>query len=158
MGRILGRDGDARSEPAHDEVAGGGTAMVRHLTKAAMTGAAALSLLAAGAAQAQPKHADQCFFPNQWEGWKATPDAKTIILRVRVNTLYRLDLTEACPELRVPGAHLVTQLRGSELYCSPLDFDLRVAEPSGPAVPCIVRGMSQLSPAEAAALPRDLRP
>ena len=127
--------------------------------KGALAAAAALALASIGAAQAKPEP-NICFYPNDWNGWKATPDARAIIVRVGVNKFYRLGFSNACPQLKYADAHLITQVRGSNMYCSPLDFDLRVSE-SGPGaipVPCIVSSMTLLSPAEAAALPRNLKP
>jgi hypothetical protein len=133
--------------------------MVRHMMAAALAGAASLVLVTAGAVQAQPADRQtQCFFPNEWNGWKATPDAKAIYLRVGVSKIYRLDLADACEELQEPDAHLITKLRGSDSYCNALDFDLSVSEPHGIPTPCIVSKMTQLTPDEAAALPKNLRP
>ena len=101
--------------------------MGKHLTAVVLAGSAALALLAGGAAQAQPKPAVQCFFSNQWNGWRATPDSKAIYIRVGVNTIYRLDLVDACPELQDGDAHLITHIHGSDSICSALDFDLKVS-------------------------------
>lgn len=119
----------------------------------------ALGLLALGAAPTQAQERQtQCFWPNEWTGWKAAPDSKSIYLRVDVTRIYRLDLANACPVLQDPDAHLILHQRGAETYCTALDFDLEVAEPQGVRMPCIVSNMTQLTPAEAAALPKDLRP
>ena len=133
--------------------------MVGHLKIAGIAGAAGLALLIAGAAPAEPAGRQaRCFFPNEWSGWKATKDARSIYLRVGVSRIYRLDLSNACEELRYPEAHLITNVRGGGSYCSPLDFDLSVSEPHGIPVACIVSKMTELTPSEAAALPKDLRP
>jgi hypothetical protein len=66
-----------------------------------------------------------------------------------------------CPELTYPDAHLITVWRGSNEVCGPLDWDLKVADGSGPgsfAVPCIVKGQTRLSPAEVAAIPKKFKP
>ena len=55
--------------------------------------------------------------------------------------------------------HLITKVHGGGSYCSALDFDLSVvSEPYGIPVACIVSKMTALTPDEAAALPKDLRP
>jgi hypothetical protein len=72
---------------------------------------------------------------------------------------YRLDLSGRCPALRWPAAHLVTVFRGSDTVCSALDWDLKVSQaPNGISEPCIVRQMTQLSPAEASAIPPKFKP
>ena len=53
--------------------------------------------------------------------------------------------------------HIFTEFRTQ--YCSPLDWDLRVSEGIGsPSEPCIVKTMTELSPAEVAALPPKAKP
>jgi hypothetical protein len=82
-------------------------------------------------------------------------------LRVNVNEYFRIDMSGECPELTYPDAHLITVWRGSSEVCGPLDWDLKVADGSGPgsfAVPCIVKGQTRLSPAEAAAIPKKFKP
>ena len=124
-----------------------------------LAAAAALAMLA-GAAQAQPaRPANQCFFINQFQGWRA-PDAKTIYIRVGVNDIYRLDLATACNDLLFPDSHLITKTRGPDTVCSAVDWDLSVAQtgPGSIPTPCIVKSMRKLTPAEAAAIPRKFRP
>ena len=118
-----------------------------------------LALACAPSAQPEPSKAPapSCFFSRDWQGWKASEDTKAIYIRVGINRIYRLDLASSCPDLRYPNAHLVTKLRGDSI-CNALDIDLKVSEGQGFATPCIVQKLSQLSPAEAAALPKALRP
>ena len=99
-----------------------------------------------------------CFNFNQLNGWRAV-DPKTIYIRVGASRYYRLDLTTPCQALRSPGAFLVRKVRGSNLICRPLDWDLHVAR-SWREVPqaCIVRTMTELSPEEVAALPKGAKP
>jgi hypothetical protein len=108
--------------------------------------------------QAQPKRGGACFAAQDWGSWRASPDSRSIYLRVGVSQVFRLDLSTACPELQWPNAHLITQIRGGDWICGPLDLDLRVADGRDTAVPCIVSGMTSLSREEAAALPKNLRP
>jgi hypothetical protein len=130
--------------------------MSKRVLAISLIGAATASLLAF----AQPAAAaSQCFFANNWNGgWKATPDSKAIYIRVGVNKLYRLDLSSSCPELQQPDAHLINRIRGSSTLCSALDFDLSVSVGHGFTTPCIVSKLTPLSDAEAAALPKNLRP
>lgn len=121
-----------------------------------------VSSLAAMPVFAQPAtsvpHRDQCFFVTQFENWRA-PDRRTINIRVGGNHYYRLDLGYECFPLQSPGARLITTFRGSNTVCSPLDWDLRVSAGIGsPSEPCIVKTMTELSPAEVAALPPKAKP
>ncbi len=122
--------------------------------------AGALAASAVGAEARPPSRAPSCFYPSDWSGgWKATPDSKTIYLRVRAHDIYRLDLGSACPDLQAPDAHLILNAQGTDVFCTALDFDLGVAEvPPTIAASCIVRRVTELTPAEAAALPKSLRP
>ncbi len=116
-----------------------------------------LALAGAPAAVAAPAGSSSCFFPSQWQGWKA-PDAHTIYLHVGLHDIYRLRTKGACPALLSADAHLVNRIRGASTICSPLDFDLDVADSNGFRSACIIDSMTRLSPAEAAAIPPKLRP
>jgi Family of unknown function (DUF6491) len=118
----------------------------------AMVLAATAIGLAAGPAQAQG-HGESCFYPNQWTSWKA-PDDHTIYLNVG-NRVFRLDIAGSCPTLRL-GATLITRGRSAQL-CSAIDWDLRVRS-AGITAGCIVSNMTQLTPDEIAALPKEARP
>jgi hypothetical protein len=129
--------------------------------------AAAFAGLGTAAAVAQPMapqnapapQQTSCFFVNQFENWKA-PDAKTIYIRVNLNKFYRLDLANECPMLLWPDSHLIMNVRGPSTICRAIDWDLKVGQtpPSAGAVPCIVKTMTELSPQEAAAIPRKFKP
>jgi hypothetical protein len=111
------------------------------------------------AAESAPRGANQCFFINQLQGWRAAND-QTVYIRVGLRDIYRLDMAGACPELTAPDARLITKTRGPDTVCSAVDWDLSVSEPGPGAipVPCIVSSMRKLKAAEAAALPKKLRP
>ena len=69
---------------------------------AALAGVSLLALAAGAlpAAQAQPTgRAPTCFRSDELNGWHATPDAKTLYLRVGVNRIYRLDLSNRSQRL-----------------------------------------------------------
>ena len=124
----------------------------------ASLGISGLMIAPALAQPAQAPHRNQCFMVSQFENWRA-PDRRTINIRVRGNHYFRLDLGYECFPLRSPGARLITTFRGSNTVCSPLDWDLRVSEGIGsPSEPCIVKTMTELSPAEVAALPPKAKP
>ena len=121
--------------------------------------AAALGLMAA-AAQPSAKPPSRCFLSQDWNGWKATEDSRSMYIRVGLKSFYRVDFTGMCPRLQSPGAHLVTRVRGSSWICSPLDLDIKVSDgpPGDIATPCIAKTITPLSAEEAAALPKKLRP
>jgi hypothetical protein len=128
---------------------------------AGVTGAALLLAFCLSGASAQtpsqtPRMA--CFQISDWSGWKLTPDAKSMYIRVNVSRIYRLDFGAACTAAGFGNPHLITRTRGPTSVCSPLDLDLRVSQGHGTSVGCIVSNISQLSSDEAAALPRSLRP
>jgi hypothetical protein len=122
-------------------------------------------LLGACVATAQPQAAPmpvpakRCFVINQLEGWRA-PDAKTIIIRVRMSDYYRLDLSASCSLLTTPGAHLITKTSGPDTVCSAVDWDLAVSQGPPGNIPehCIVKAMTRLTPDEVAAIPKGFKP
>ena len=104
------------------------------------------------------KPAGQCFSSTEMGNWRAG-DASTLYIRVRLNKIYRIDLKNRCSFLTAPGARLISTFRGSNLVCSPLDWDLKVSSGIGGAVePCMVKAMTPLSPEEIAALPKKAMP
>ena len=105
-----------------------------------------------------PPPGNQCFSTTQFENWRAA-DARTIYIRVRGNHFYRLAMGGECSAALLPSAQLVTVFRGSNLVCSALDWDLKV-RPGLHEIPepCVVKTMTELSPAEVAALPVKARP
>lgn len=118
--------------------------------------AALLALTAV--ASAEPDKPGRCFVTTNFENWKS-PDDRTIYIRVGVHDFYRLDLANRCSALHAINPHLVTRWRGSNFVCSPLDWDLKVSRGVGlGADPCIVKAMTPLTRAEAAAIPRKFRP
>jgi hypothetical protein len=132
--------------------------MNKYLTGAALLGALALtgstlagSTLASAAPPAKP--GTQCFYANEWQGWKAKNE-HTMYLRVGMRRVFRLDFASSCQSMTWPDAHLVTVFRGTDSVCSPLDIDLKVSDGHGFAEPCIVSGLSELSPDQIAAIPK----
>ncbi len=126
----------------------------------ACAGAAAALCLAAPVAHADsPGHADRgCFLASEWSGWKS-PSPSVIYLRVNVNTIYRLDLSAGSNQLQEPDVHLVSQIRGSDWICSPLDLQLEVADSLGVfREPLIVKSITRLTPDEVKAIPAKYRP
>jgi hypothetical protein len=129
----------------------------RILAGAAVCGALALSgsvLTSTALAQpAQPSASlKRCFFAHEWQGWKA-PNAHMIYIRVDMHHIYRVDFSSSCDALTWPDSHLVTTFHGDDQVCNPLDLDIKVSEgPHGFAEPCIVSGISEMTPDEVAAI------
>lgn len=125
--------------------------------KTLLLGAAlsAAALSAAAAAPTPPK-ADRhdCFRPSQWSGWRA-PDASTVYLRVNLHDIYRLDLNSPSQQLVWPGSHLVSDMRGPDSVCSPIDLDLSVADSSaGFSDHLFIKAITKLTPEQVAAIPK----
>jgi len=121
--------------------------------------AGGLSLFATVSAQPPaPAPRNTCFYPTQFENWKA-PDPRTIFIRVNLNRYFRLDLSGECATLTWPDSHLITHVRGSDTICSAVDWDLKVSQGvDGIPEPCIVKTMTELSPAQVAAIPAKFKP
>lgn len=123
--------------------------------KRTLTALAALAAFGSIACADPP--VSSCFFVRDSWTWKA-PDAHTMYIRVFPNRFFRLDLAAQCPTLLRPTAQLLTVHRGSSV-CDALDWDLKVSSGIGaPAIPCIVKKMTPLTPAEAAQIPDKFRP
>ena len=119
--------------------------------------------LASGApalASAPPAGAsDQsCFLSSDWQGWKS-PSPKVIYLRVRINDVYRLDLSAPASDLDEPDVHLISKIQGSDWICNPLDLQLEVADDHGiMREPLFVKSITKLTPDEVKAIPAKFRP
>jgi len=123
-----------------------------------MTGAS----VARTPAAAPAKPANQCFYSHDWDGWKATPDSKSIYIRVGISKYYRIDFSSACPALNMINAHLITH-PVNDLICSAIDLDISVSNGDGLngggfKVPCIAQSITPMTAADVAALPKNLKP
>ena len=117
--------------------------------------ALAAAVLATSAAAAEP--ARQCFRVSQMKG-HTVADSKTLYVAVGHRDVYRMDMAGACLSGALHGDPLVIETSGgSDMICRPIDLNLKVADPIG-ATPCLVSQISRLTPEQAAALPRKLRP
>jgi Family of unknown function (DUF6491) len=117
-----------------------------------------LLILTLAPATAELAPAGQCFSTTEMGNWRAGDD-RTLYIRVRLNQVYRIELRDRCPFLTAPGARLISTFRGSNLICSPLDWDLKVSSGIGGSIePCLVKAMTRLSPEEIAALPKKAVP
>ena len=126
--------------------------------RALWTVAAALTALAgAGTVAAQPNARDNCFRLSMLSSTRPDGDRR-IYARVGVNTFYRIDLASRCSALPFEGNHLVlTPTPGSDMICRPIDLDLKVSE-NGVSEACFIKSITRLTPEEAAAIPRKVKP
>ena len=118
------------------------------------------SALLATAAKAAERTPPQCFFQDRYQGFKAADD-RTFYILVDLHDYYRIGTAGACPLLTRPDARLLTQSHGgSQTICGPRDWELKVAELGEErfAQGCVVQSQTPLTPAQAAALPPNLKP
>ena len=98
-----------------------------------------------------------CFNRRDWtRAWRVTPDARTVYISAG-GSIYRLDLVQAYPLLRSPWA-ILHNTDSSDVICTAIDFRLSVSDRTGNWQAPIVKQLTRLSPEEAAALPKRLRP
>ena len=115
-------------------------------------------ILMLGAAPATADSRPRCFAVSEMNGWRS-PDGKSIYIRAGVDRYYRMDLARQCGTLKSINPHLVLRTRGGNVICSALDLDVKANEsPGGILEPCFPKTLTELSAAEAAALPRDAKP
>ncbi len=127
------------------------------LLAALVAGAAGVSAHAETTAAA-PAPVRNCFYVTQWRGWKS-PSPDVLYLRININDVYRVDLSDKAIGLNWPDSHLISQVRGSDQICSALDLDLAVVDHGGGIREHLfAKSMTKLTPAEVAALPPNARP
>ncbi len=115
-------------------------------------------LIAPGTQPAVAQPHPRCFSVSEMNGWRS-PDGKTIYIRTGADRFYRLDLARACSTLKSINPQLLLRNRGGSLICSALDVDVKAGEsPGGIVEPCFPKTLSELSGAEAAALPKEAKP
>ena len=100
--------------------------------------------------------ASSCFYSFNWTSWRS-PDQNTIYFRVGVRDIYKVDLSGGSRLLTFPESHLISQIRGSDIICNPIDLDLRVSE-DGIQEPLFVKAITKLTAAEVAAIPKKYLP
>jgi hypothetical protein len=120
----------------------------------ALAGGGAPALAAAPAAAS----GQSCFLSSDWQGWKS-PSPSVIYLRIRINDVYRLDLSAPASDLDEPDVHLISKIQGSDWICNPLDLQLEVADDHGiMREPLFVKSITKLTPDEIKAIPAKFRP
>jgi hypothetical protein len=126
---------------------------MRKLTLALLAAVAILPV----AASAQPaKPVNQCFFDRDWRGWKAI-DNKSMYIRTGLHSIYRVDFSSGCPGLTSANAHLITESHTGSV-CNAIDLDIKVSDLQGFSTPCIASGLTKLTEADMAAIPKKLVP
>ena len=71
-----------------------------------------------------------CFYINQMQGDHALGD-RSVLFRVNVSDIYRLDFAQQCTELTFPEPKLIlTPAGGQGLICHAIDLDVKVGEQS----------------------------
>lgn len=123
---------------------------------------ATLAVLTAVPSQAQtppqtPAPPRTCFRLSDMGNHKVA-DNQTLYVSIRRKEIWRFDMAGSCLAGANFGDPLVlTPAGGTNLICKPLDLDIKVASVGGVS-PCLLKSMTPLSPQEAAALPKKLRP
>jgi len=120
---------------------------------------ALITVSAAGAATAQDQNAapppsSNCFFSSNWQGWSAPGNGDTLLIRVRPNDIYRIELAPGAHVHKTGDRFLVNELRGGNWICSALDLDLTLSDHQGFSQALIARSLTKLTADEVAAIPR----
>jgi hypothetical protein len=112
---------------------------------------------ASSALAAESSH-DTCFLARDWEGWKS-PSPNVIYVRVGVSRIFEFDLSSGSNQLQEPDMHLVSEIRGSDWICNPLDLQLQLRDDHGVfEEPLIVKTIIRLTPDQIAAIPKKYLP
>jgi hypothetical protein len=110
-----------------------------------------------GAAAPTAATAPACFRTQQIRG-HTLGDDHTIYFNINDRAIYRVEVEPPCLAGATSSDPILTvSPPGSNLVCRGIDLDLSVTK-GGVPTRCIVKGITPLTPAEAAALPAKLRP
>ena len=116
----------------------------------------AIATFAIAAAVAGGAHAaEQCFYMNNIQNSRAADD-HTVFMRVGVDDIYRIDMQYPCTDLQ-NSKLIIRSVSGSGQICRAVDIDLKVGD-QGFRSACVARSITKLTPDEAAALPRKIKP
>jgi hypothetical protein len=126
--------------------------------EAAMQIALALVFVAVLApAAASAASGDACFRTRDISSHRKADD-KTLYLKVGLKDVYRVTAKNSCLAGAMRDDGLVVGAPPSGMVCKAIDFDLAIRQGGGHATPCLVESIVKLTPQEAAALPKDVRP
>ncbi len=120
-----------------------------------LTGLAGSAATAKSGADPKSLASNQCFRMHDVRGSVQVNESRLNIL-TDDHRYIRVDTVGRCFSPPYIDPYIV-QVHGSDMVCSPIDLDLS-AGPAGFQTPCIVDRISQMSPAEVAALPRKDKP
>jgi hypothetical protein len=107
------------------------------------------------AAQAAPQQGRACYYTTQATNYQPGENNRTIYVGAGGNRIFRIDLQNEC-DIRGGDGHLLVEPVGGRI-CGPLDMRLSVVN-DGFRQPCMVRDVVELTPEQAADLPRRYRP
>jgi hypothetical protein len=131
---------------------------VKILLSSATAAAIAAALSIASPAAAQPTSGSSGCFRLSDMGNHSVVNNHTLYVSMGRKDVWRFDMSGACLAGAGPGDPLViTPAGGMSLICKPLDLDIKVSTIGGLST-CILSGMTRLTPQEAEAIPRKLRP
>jgi hypothetical protein len=119
---------------------------------AGLAGSAAAAKDPGGAGGLAP---NQCFRIHDIQNSVQVSETRLNIL-TSDHRYIRLDTTGRCFDPPF-NDYFVIQERGNDMVCSPIDVDIS-AGPPGFKTPCIVDKLTQMTPAEVAALPKKEKP
>lgn len=124
------------------------------MTRLILAGLAALAAATAFGASAQPAApAGQCFMTRDLRN-HTVGDAHTLYFNVKGRDVYRVTTAGGCLAGAMSSDPIVMLDRGSMgRICDKMDLDISVQ-----GIRCIVSGVSKLTPEEAKALPKHVRP
>ena len=114
---------------------------------------AACALAAALPASAQPKSENSCFWTRDLRNHTVGGE-HILYFDVGGRSVYRVDTSDSCLAAATSSDPIVLVDRaGNGQVCNKLDLDISVR-----GAHCIVSGLTKLTPAEAAALPKKMKP
>ena len=125
--------------------------------------AVAVPVAAAPAADVAPASmAPGCFRTHDIDNHRIADD-RTVYVRVLNRDVFRVETSNTCFAGAFPDDPLlIREPPGVPYVCRPIDIDLSILHNVGGSLgmrtPCIVQSLTQLTPAEIAALPAKLRP
>jgi hypothetical protein len=126
--------------------------------KIALVLAAALLAPAAASAASPAGPANNACFRTRDIAAHRKGDDHTLYLKVGLKDFYRVTTKSSCLRGMMRSDALVIDGTPSGLVCSPVEFDLGVRQSGGFVTPCIVDSITRLTPPQAAALPKNVRP
>jgi hypothetical protein len=123
------------------------------LVLAGLAGSAAMAK--SGAGDAGTLAPNQCFRVHDIQNSVQVSETRLNIL-TNDHRYIRVDMTGRCFDPPFNDSY-VLRVNGPDTICAPIDLDLS-AGPPGFKTPCIVDKLTQMSPAEVAALPKKDKP